>query len=196
MSCFAYPVNANPQISSTEFLVCRHTHTHTFRGSPFDVRAFAFVHPPSLSTPSSFLLSHFSPSHPRFHLANIKRAEHTRVFSNFVSVFNPAPLILPPLSLVPRRLFSSLSLHFSPISNIYIYIHLRFFFSAPFFLVRFWLRGSPPLSLSMYFVKPSVVPITSARVQPGPDLVASSMKLIRLVRCRHTSCMSCRQLKR
>ena len=129
-----------------------------------------------------------------------------------LSAFLIPPLILPLLSLVPHR---SLCLAISLVRwiSVHMSVHLRacffsfflsFFFCPPplffsfflYFLVRFWLRHSP---CSMYFVKPTVVPITSARVQPAPDLVASSMKLIRLVpgsRCRHTNFTSRRQLER
>ena len=133
------------------------------------------------------------------------------MFSNFVSVFNPAPY---PTSAFACPAPLSLSRYFSrtlnkrtyerTLTRVLFFVFPFFFFCPPplffsfflYFLVRFWLRHSP---CSMYFVKPTVVPITSARVQPAPDLVASSMKLIRLVpgsRCRHTNFTSRRQLER
>lgn len=108
------------------------------------------------------------------------------MFSNFVSVFNPAPLSYLCFRLSRMLLFVSLFL-----SNNHIYIYtltpafstffsffLLFFRIFPFFSVRFWLRGPPP-SVYVLCKTNRCTNYECSRFQPAPDLVASSMKLIR-----------------
>ena len=116
------------------------------------------------------------------------------MFSNFVSVFNPAPLSYLCFRLSRMLLFVSLSISLLPWITIYIYFYFFLLLPSSFFLLFFFLFVSGfvslSLSLSLYVLCKTdrCTNYECSRFQAAPDLVASSMKLIRLVRsrCRHT----------
>lgn len=185
---FRPPCGEPANLLYTEFLVCRHTlRVSTLSVSPFlDVYicicvppfpspppfSLSSVLPPRKPRRSSFFLSHFSTPFP------VSSREYKKGWAHECLVTLSAFLIPPPY---PTSAFacpacSSLSLYFSPTSNnhIYIYIHLRllfllfspssFFFFVFFLFFQFVSGFEALLPPSMYFVKPTVVPITSARV--------------------------------
>lgn len=200
---FRPPCGEPANLLYTEFLVCRHTlRVSTLSVSPFlDVYicicvppfpspppfSLSSVLPPRKPRRSSFFLSHFSTPFP------VSSREYKKGWAHECLVTLSAFLIPPPY---PTSAFacpacSSLSLYFSPTSNNHIYIYtltpafstffsffLLFFRIFPFFSVRFWLRGPPP-SVYVLCKTNRCTNYECSRFQPAPDLVASSMKLIR-----------------
>lgn len=185
----------------TEFLVCRHTlHISTLSVSPFLHVYICICVPPSpfsferaLPLPSMLVLFPFPFFHP---LHPVSSREYKKGWAHECLVTLSAFLIPPPY---PTSAFAcpacsslSLSLYFSPTLNNHIYIFLFFSPSSFFFFLVFFLfvSGFVSLSLSLYVLCKTdrCTNYECSRFQAAPDLVASSMKLIRLVRswCRHT----------